>query len=62
MQRLVVLNVLLPSIGTYLDVEPMVIELVIQINESQEVAHGRKHALANVVSAHVRSSCIFFGE
>lgn len=36
---------------TYLDLETMGIELLVEVNEAKEMSEGREHALADVVSA-----------
>ena len=36
--------------NTYLLLESVAVKLFFELNESQKVTHGRKHALANVIS------------
>ena len=38
----------------YLYLEPMVKKGIIQVDETQEMAHGREHALADMISGKVK--------
>ena len=47
------ISMLIPNVSgliTYLDTESVRIELLIAVNELQEVAHRREHALSDVIS------------
>ena len=37
--------------GNYLDLEAMVKEGIIQVDETEKMAHGREHALADMISS-----------
>ena len=37
----------------HLDSESIIVKCVVQVDESQKVTHGRKHALANMVSTKI---------